>query len=136
MNCIVLLPELLATGGSDGTVNIYNFDPSSIQYAHRQAIRLAPFYPLALSLYSTIDGILLAIGGSSSKIQLYASSPIELNFQKFATLKGHEDWIRGLDFTTSHSDIYLASGSQDRYIRLWKITQSTASNPLNDTDAL
>jgi elongator complex protein 2 len=94
------------------------------QYTFRQALRTAPLYPLALSLHGTNDGIFLAIGGSSSHINLYTSLANTIDFTLVATLKGHEDWVRGLDFTTLNSDIYLASASQDRYIRLWKISQS------------
>ena len=130
-----MLPEILATGSSDGTANIYSFNSSSTQYALKQSLRISPLYPLTLSLYSINDGFLLAIGGSSPHIHIY-TSPNTLNFTKAAVLKGHEDWIRGLDFTATNSDIYLASASQDRYIRLWKITQSTSFQSPDDTDTL
>jgi WD40 repeat protein len=131
-----VLHSLLATGSSDGSVKLYTFDSSSTQYTLQQSIQLSPLIPLTLSLHSTIDGFLLAIGGSSPHIQLYASSPETISFSKVATLKGHEDWIRGLDFKSSQSDIFLASASQDRYIRLWKITLSTTTHTTNDIDAL
>jgi elongator complex protein 2 len=44
-------------------------------------------------------------------------------------LKGHQDWIRGLDFSKIVEDadsgpsLFLASAAQDRIIRLWKITR-------------
>ncbi len=98
-------------------------------------LRISPLYPLTLSLHAINDGILLAIGGSSPHIHIYTSLSDNLDFTKVAVLKGHEDWVRGLDFTTSNSDIYLASASQDRYIRLWRISQST-SHSQDDTDAL
>ena len=138
INCIAVLPDFLATGSSDGTLNIYTLNPSSTLYAHTQTIRTSPLFPLTLSLHSTQDGILLAIGGSSPHIHLYTSPLNTINFTPAATLKGHEDWIRGLHFTASNSDIYLASASQDRYVRLWRIspTTTTTSHQQNDTDAL
>lgn len=131
-----MLPELLATGSSDGTVNIYSFDTLSTRYSLKQTLRTSPLYPLTLSLHPTNDGILLAIGGSSPHIHIYTSHATNLDFTMVAVLKGHEDWIRGLDFTTSNTDIYLASASQDRYIRLWRISESTTSQTQDDTDAL
>ena len=60
-------------------------------------------------------------------------------------LEGHEDWIRCLDFGRfarleggqaqeagnggMEEDLVLASGGQDNYIRLWRITQLPPSAP-------
>lgn len=51
------------------------------------------------------------------------------------TLQGHDNWVRDLSFATytasedlvtnnsfKNGDLILASGSQDKYIRLWKIS--------------
>ena len=68
------------------------------------------------------------------------------------TLAGHKDWIRAIDFATytkpsssslsengtSHfndGDLILASASQDKYIRLWKVASSSShSNDIKDGD--
>ena len=43
-------------------------------------------------------------------------------FWKVASLSGHEDWVRCMSFVTLDSmDVLLASSSQDRRIRLWKV---------------
>jgi elongator complex protein 2 len=59
-------------------------------------------------------------------------------------LPGHDNWIRSLQFATytedsepsgskasNHTlrrgDLILASGSQDKYIRLWKVTPEESS---------
>jgi len=137
VNCIATLPEIIATGSSDGTVKIFILDKSSNQFTFSQTLKISPLYPLTLSLRSTINGILLAIGGSSPHVHIYASSKDTFEFTRIAILKGHEDWIRGLDFTTLQNDIYLASASQDRYIRLWKFSLSNPpSSTTNDTDEL
>jgi len=135
VNCLAVSSQLLATGASDGSVNIYSLET---EYKLLQTIRILRFYPLTLALHSTPDCILLAIGGSSSHIHLYVSSPKEISFQPVAHLKGHEDWVRGLSFTSSENDVLLATASQDRYIRLWKITPSEpdTNQSLTDTDAL
>lgn len=136
MNCIAVLDGVLATGSSDGTVNIYTSD-SSNQYTLVQSLRISPLYPLTLALHKTTNGIILAIGGSSPHIHIFTSPLSPISFTNIAILKGHEDWIRGLDFTSTNNDINLASASQDRYVRIWRISPSskTSINP-NDTDAL
>jgi elongator complex protein 2 len=132
INCIASLSGLLATGSSDGSVNVYRF--SSESYTLTQSIKIGSVYPLTLCFHDTVDGILLAVGGTSRHIHLYASQS-NSEFVSMAILKGHEDWIRGLDFTLSNSDIYLASASQDRYIRLWKITKSPETDAFSPQKA-
>lgn len=46
-----------------------------------------------------------------------------------ATLSGHEDWIRCLDFQqpSEEQPLVLASGSQDGNIRLWNIERLEAA---------
>lgn len=39
------------------------------------------------------------------------------------SLAGHADWVRSIDLLERNSALYLASGSQDRYIRIWKVFQ-------------
>jgi len=132
-----VLPQFIATGASDGSINIYS-TINAPDYRLLQTIRIERFYPLTLAFHQTEDTILLAIGGSSSNIHLYVSTATSPSFQPAAILKGHEDWIRGLSFTSSPSEILLATASQDRYIRLWKIHPSIpqSQQPSTDTDAL
>lgn len=135
---------VFATGSSDGTVKIWhlahNHDFSSIEVKLTQTITLAPrYFPLALAL-SALDenATVLAVAGTRSIIQIFVST--EDGFQLRATLTGHEGWIRALEFTreTSEgtSDLILASASQDKYIRLWRLHSGeelpTASSALND----
>jgi WD40 repeat protein len=92
-----------------------------------------------------ITDLVLAIALTEKKIHLYTSPGIRptsvsasssisnsVKFSKALTLEGHEDWIRCLDFTQYprsdaqdgqvENDVMLASGSQDGYIRLWRIS--------------
>ena len=43
------------------------------------------------------------------------------NLSTTVNTSGHEDWVRGLDFRSTETGCVLASGSQDHYIRLWRI---------------
>lgn len=68
---------------------------------------------------------------------------MSLQFVKSASLAGHEDWIKGLDFLepkTPEEPLILASGSQDSTIRLWNIEiwykQDTSNNNSTQVDIL
>lgn len=79
-------------------------------------------------------------------------------FEYRQSLAGHADWVRSLSFTAPLSlgesaekaydyksgDVLLASGSQDTYTRIWRITtaplqnalSSSTGNPLDELDRL
>ncbi len=56
-------------------------------------------------------------------------------FRHALSLEGHQDWVRCLAFTpypsessSTTSDLLLASGSQDNYIRLWRVSAITGDS--------
>ncbi|KAI4671553.1 uncharacterized protein J4E78_000049 [Alternaria triticimaculans] len=143
---IAVLPgsDNLATGSSDGTVKIWKLvhdaDFESVDVELVQTITLSPkYFPLNLAL-ATLDekSTVLAVAGTRSTIQVFVSQ--EGQFQLSATLTGHEGWIRALAFTREtsdpNSDLLLASASQDKYVRLWRLHRGdelpAASTALND----
>ncbi|KAF1962076.1 WD40 repeat-like protein [Byssothecium circinans] len=136
--------NLFATGASDGTVKIWNMVHdsgfASIDVEPVQTIPLTPrYFPLAIAL-ATLDesSTVLAVAGTSNSIHIFVSKDDQ--FQLAATLTGHEGWIRALDFTREtpdeNSDLLLASASQDKYIRLWRLHRGeelpAVSSALND----
>jgi elongator complex protein 2 len=143
---ITALPgsDVFATGASDGTVKIWRLvhdaDFSSIDVELSQTITLAPkYFPLNLALAKLDEtSIVLAVAGTRSAIQIFVSQSSQ--FQVAATLTGHEGWVRSLAFTREttddNNDLVLASASQDKYIRLWRIHRGdelpVASSALND----
>ncbi|KAI1111072.1 WD40-repeat-containing domain protein [Nemania sp. NC0429] len=143
INCIVTLPErgrgrlassIFATGAADASVRIWAFDGKEARVL--QTIQLRPkFFPLAIAL-SGLDGdgdaLVLAVAGTKDVIQIFVAETMSASpdFQLQATLTGHEGWIRSLDFAwetrdgdDGNSDLLLASASQDKYIRLWRLHQ-------------
>jgi elongator complex protein 2 len=138
VNCIAVASgiELFATGSADATVKIWKVDISAQEptVLVLQSIKVAPrYFPLALAL-SPLNGAsdcyVLAVAGTAAFVQLYvADSSLEkiLEFKLQATLSGHEGWIRSLSFIYENdspdSDLLLASASQDKYIRLWRVHQ-------------
>lgn len=143
---VAVLPgsDTLATGSSDGTVKLWKLvhdaDFGSVDVELVQTITLSPkYFPLNLALATLDDkSIVLAVAGTRSTIQVFVSQ--EGQFQLSATLTGHEGWIRALAFTREtsdlNSDLLLASASQDKYVRLWRLHRGeelpAASSALND----
>ncbi|CZT06087.1 probable elongator complex protein 2 [Rhynchosporium graminicola] len=134
INCIGVssrTTDIFVTGSADSTVKVWALNDQNVA-SLQQTITISPrFFPLSLALSNLAgspDSYVLAVAGTKDIIQLYvldsANSP---EFKLQATLAGHEGWIRSLEFTQENfdpkSDLILASASQDKYIRLWRIHQ-------------
>ncbi|KAB5575717.1 WD domain-containing protein [Coniochaeta sp. 2T2.1] len=142
VNCIATLPPsqdspsrcFFASGAADATIKIWELCSYTITLV--QTIKTSPkFFPLAVALNplgSNQDSYVLAVAGTRDIIQIFAIEPStpETEFTLKATLTGHEGWIRSLDFAhetdSPTSDILLASASQDKYIRLWRLHQGSS----------
>ena len=133
INCLAVLAEsgIFASGAADGTVRIWSLLFSEDNFIAKllQKIVISPrFFPLALALDCLVitSAPVLAVGGTKSIIQIFVAEKDEehISFSLKATLTGHEAWIRSLDFaqeSSTDNDLLLASASQDRYIRLWRV---------------
>ncbi|KAL0035271.1 hypothetical protein WJX79_009557 [Trebouxia sp. C0005] len=94
--------------------------------------------------------LLLALGGVDCIIRLLLAAPGG-DFKQVCCLAGHADWVRSLAFThlpPSQTDpnpglghVLLASASQDKYLRVWRIQpqattrQRSASSQEAPTDS-
>lgn len=148
INTIAVFPEsnLFASGSADATVRIWRLqisDEQTVNVALEQSIKITPrFFPLAVAITSlpSCDSLVLAVAGTSSIIQVYVKdcTPDKGDFCLQATLTGHEGWIRSLSFAEhtdqAHHDILLASASQDKYIRLWRIRKGADLPAVNAAD--
>ncbi|KZF21285.1 putative RNA polymerase II Elongator subunit [Xylona heveae TC161] len=143
INSIAVSPDLnvFATGAADATIRIYQLRQSEIGTIYAcliQTIQPSPrYFPLTLAL-SPLNGsgsMALAVAGTKPFIQVYVSAGGQsvAQFELKATLSGHEGWIRSLAFTwekgSKESDLLLASASQDKYIRLWRIHEGEQLPP-------
>ncbi|KAL2067879.1 hypothetical protein VTL71DRAFT_15977 [Oculimacula yallundae] len=132
INCIGVSsrsPKIFVTGSADSTINVWALNDENVA-SLQQTITITPrFFPLSLALSNLAgspNSYILAVGGTKDIIQLYIlDSTTSPDFTLQATLSGHEGWIRSLEFTQENfdpkSDLVLASASQDKYIRLWRI---------------
>ena len=136
---------IVATGAADAVIKIWQFENDQVQLL--QSVKTAPkFFPLSLSLSILDEDVLiLAAAGTRETVQILTANlqAASLEFSLQATLSGHEGWVRSLHFTKETSDkgsdLLLASASQDKYIRIWRIHQgkelpamaASGADPLN-----
>ena len=142
--------DIVASGAADGTVRTWRINAQDGLKAEAiETITLKPrFFPLALSLRvlegQNGKGLVLAVAGTTVNVQIFAAeaSIDKPSFTRRAVLSGHEAWVRSLSFTQDKggktNDILLASASQDKYIRLWRLQQGevSAPAPIDDADPL
>lgn len=125
-----VMPDLIIMGSAGGSVSIWTSEVSEtaeFTLAEEFSIHKNAF-PLCFSLSRVIDNkYLLAIGGTSVNVYIYSfvltdDHKIE-NLQQSAVLEGHEDWVKSIAFRHQETpgDYLLSTGSQDRYIRIWRI---------------
>ncbi|KAK6878514.1 Elongator complex protein 2 [Candida tropicalis] len=129
VTCIAVINEkVFITGGADHQIIIWVFDEQSGEFKLGEKFQVkSNFFPLTLAIQDIeIDNYLIAIGGTTNNVYIY-------NFElkgnkvyaltKSAELTGHEDWVKCLQFVTeeTHKNYILASGAQDRYVRLWRL---------------
>ncbi|KAL7816425.1 WD40-repeat-containing domain protein [Trichoderma aethiopicum] len=138
VNCVAALrvaaaePKwIVATGAADATIKVWSFENDQLRLI--QTINTAPrYFPLSLSLSALgadNDAYILASAGTRDVVQILTADarPDCPQFNLQATLSGHEGWLRSLSFaretSSPGSDLLLASASQDKYIRIWRVHQ-------------
>lgn len=133
INCLAAASGtcLFASGSADATVKVWKpkFSNGNKHCELVQTIQTNPkFFPLALTLTDLGTGgdLMLAVAGTRGFVQVYVAEGDGL-FSLQATLAGHEGWVRSLAVVKErgkpYDDVLLASASQDKYIRLWRIKE-------------
>lgn len=144
--------DIVASGAADGSVKVWRLtvDNEGARGELLKTITMKPrFFPMTLSLNrlqsdTAEKPIVLAVAGTTSIVQIYVAenAATDPDFKLCATLTGHEAWVRSLSFTTDkqsqNGDLLLASASQDKYIRLWRLHRGEAelSTPADDADPM
>lgn len=128
---LTVLPSMIIIGCANGLVSIWTQDPSNedlFKLGHEFAIE-KNVLPLSLTVSNILDNkYMLAIGGTNVHVFIFSFTINQEtngvnNFKLATKLEGHEDWIKSIAFRHQETpgDYILCSGSQDRYIRLWRI---------------
>lgn len=123
--------NVVVSGSADASLKIWRVNLLGVELTFElvQAVQINPrLFPLALALHSldAARGLVLAVAGTKGIVQVYiALADGFFNYQ--CSLTGHEGWIRSLAISreteSPESDLLLASASQDKYIRLWRISR-------------
>lgn len=138
-NVSTVFPRLLiCTGSINGELKLWsrneNADAEIIQtisYGRKLPIHCR------LTYLPNIKCPFLAVALEDASILLYTkdSDLSESNFIKVQSLLGHQDWVRCIDFHhDDNGNLFLATGSQDNMIRLWKITRAVAKSTNNELE--
>ncbi|KAK4684880.1 elongator complex protein 2, partial [Tremellales sp. Uapishka_1] len=122
------LDDNIFTGGSDSVIKLWSIGSGDSVLEEVQRIDLKGKLPLDLEVgyLPGSEAPILVVGLTDRRIQIWTMFAGQ--FQQSLSLEGHEDWIRCLSLTTYPSasstdrDLLLASGSQDNYVRLWRIS--------------
>jgi elongator complex protein 2 len=144
INAVATLPgwQIFVTGGSDSAVKIWKLPDGVRDAALIHTVTLQPRYiPLSLAVGDFMvqcenDSIFFAVGGTRNSIQTYTVSGVASGkpvHSLQATLTGHESWVTSLALKRigepehgREDDTWLASASQDKSIRLWRISRIEA----------
>ncbi|XP_065174313.1 elongator complex protein 2 [Atheta coriaria] len=125
---------VIATGSSDSRINIWERKTFNGEISLKQTLNLG--YNIAVSLRICLipesSDLLIACGTNQSNIQLFIKKTNEI--EAGPVLQGHEDWVRGLDFTLDGKNILLASSSQDHFIRVWKFIDKHESTVITQLE--
>ncbi|KAJ3357557.1 Elongator subunit elp2 [Entophlyctis luteolus] len=144
--------DLIVSAATDGTVRVWERQTSDAAFEDSvecvQTIKTGPRYVLAacVGLLPNTDIPVLFVAGCDCAISLYLRDSQTGQFAKVLSLQGHTDWIRDLDLATFTSapfiktppgyndgDVMLASASQDKYVRLWKVSEASSEKAGNSS---
>ncbi|CAF1469362.1 unnamed protein product [Adineta steineri] len=121
----------VASGAADSTVKIWRINNTTATCLH--TIDFKNGFAITLELVpldSHKDMFLLFVATDKNKVHIYqvSDSVIELVF----VLSGHEDWIRTITIQkTTPYQWFVATCSQDNYIRIWQLSFDVNNNHAN-----
>ncbi|KAJ2745725.1 Elongator subunit elp2 [Coemansia sp. BCRC 34301] len=142
---------IAVTASTDGTLRVFELQSDNastcvqtVDVGSRSAI------DVTLTVLPDCSAIVLATGNTDNCVYLYTRTQQPgSQFTKALKLTGHEDWVTAVSFlqyqgagqdnlTISHwqvGDLVLASASEDKYVRLWRISQAATPKAAASLDS-
>ncbi|XP_061677937.1 elongator complex protein 2 isoform X2 [Syngnathoides biaculeatus] len=118
---------LAASAAADSSVRLWLCgDDGKAECLHTLTFGGGFMMDVSLALLPGTEVPVLACGGDDSRVHLYARSR-EKKLRRVTALQGHEDWVRGVAWTSLGGDLLLASCSQDCLIRVWRLGARSGS---------
>uniref|UniRef100_A0A3P9AJK8 Elongator complex protein 2 n=1 Tax=Esox lucius TaxID=8010 RepID=A0A3P9AJK8_ESOLU len=114
---------LIASTASDSTVRLWLHTGSKAECIQTISFGNGFMMDVSLALLPGSRVPVMACGGDDSRIHLYVKGNGQ--FKEVLSLQGHEDWIRGVEWT--YGDLLLASCAQDCLIRVWKLVAKSGA---------
>ncbi|KAI9098667.1 WD40-repeat-containing domain protein [Phlyctochytrium arcticum] len=135
--------DIIASASTDGAIKIwertYTAGAAAGSMECVQTISSTSRHALCLAIgfIPNTSIPLLIVGGTDNKVTVYTREGS--TFEKKLALQGHTDWIRSVEIATYTSgadangkqglkdgDVIFATASQDKYVRIWKISEAGA----------
>uniref|UniRef100_A0A182WBD2 Elongator complex protein 2 n=1 Tax=Anopheles minimus TaxID=112268 RepID=A0A182WBD2_9DIPT len=133
---------IVATGSVDSSIKLWQF-ANETSFECFQTIDLRSGLTFGMKLFSLArsNTTMLAYTTDTDVVNLcvrQAESGSLSNFVQVEQLKGHSDWVRGLDCVrlADSEDYLLASSSQDTFIRLWRISPRASLQKQKDFEEI
>lgn len=138
---------IFASADSNNEIKIWEMRDSQVELV--TTINTKPHITLALCFgyLPQTDHLMLFAGGTDHKLHAYLRKGSV--FERVVSIGGHTDWIRsikvikytGLTSETKKTgfckdDMVIATASQDKYIRIWKLCKADTIQSLKDLDSI
>nr|XP_057903342.1 elongator complex protein 2-like isoform X1 [Doryrhamphus excisus] len=124
---------LVVSAASDSTVRLWRCsDAEQAECLHTLSFGSGFVMDVSLALLPGTKVPVLACGGDDSRVHLYVQSRDQL--RRVMTLQGHEDWVRGVAWTSVGGVLLLASCSQDCLIRVWRLCAKSGKDARASTE--
>ncbi|KAM9385150.1 elongator complex protein 2 [Pholidichthys leucotaenia] len=133
VDAIYMEDSKILVASSDTTVRLWLCtNAGEAECLHNLSFGSGFMMDVALALLPGSRVPILACGGDDSRVHLYVHA--DGQFQKAMSLQGHEDWVRGVAWTSTGGELLLASCSQDSLIRVWRLCAKSASDTCTEDD--
>ncbi|XP_057684409.1 elongator complex protein 2 isoform X2 [Corythoichthys intestinalis] len=125
---------LVASAAADSSVRLWLCgDAKEAECLHTQTFGTGFMMDVSLALLPGTKVPILACGGDDSRVHLFVWLR-EKELRRVMTLQGHEDWVRGVAWTSIGGELLLASCSQDCLIRVWRLRAKSGSGARSEGD--